>query len=101
MITVDWGIGAVFPLYNNASSNTRIVARQTCLLVKMIRKVFYQDMWSKDFNIHCIGHSLGGNLDDRIHSPFRNSKYSLNLAHTCGFASSECGSMFDRVTGNT
>ena len=60
MITVDWSIGAQFPLYLNASANTRLVGRETCLLVKLIRKVFYRDLWSQDFNIHCIGHSLGG-----------------------------------------
>lgn len=60
VITVDWGNGAVFPLYLNASANTRLVGRETCLLIKQIRKAFYQDIWSHDFNIHCIGHSLGG-----------------------------------------
>ena len=49
MITVDWNFGAKFPLYLNASANTRLVGRETCLLIKLIRKVFYRDTWSPDF----------------------------------------------------
>ena len=60
VISVDWGLGAPFPLYFNATANTRLVGRQTCILIKLIRKVFYQNVWSDNFNIHCIGHSLGG-----------------------------------------
>lgn len=77
VIVVDWGAGAEFPLYNNASSNTRLVGRQVCLLVKAVQKVFYESQPS-DLKIHCIGHSLG--------------------AQTCGYASSHCGSTFDRIS---
>jgi|688.fasta_scaffold1866476_1 hypothetical protein len=60
VIIVDWKLGAEFPNYFNASSNTRLVGVQLCLLTKLIRKVFYGDAWASEFNIHCTGHSLGG-----------------------------------------
>lgn len=59
LITVDWGIGAAMPFYFNATANTRLVGVETCLLIKAIRRIFYDDVWSNKLNIHCIGHSLG------------------------------------------
>ena len=79
MIVVDWGNGATFPLYFNATANTRLVGMQTCLLLKTIRRAFYDDYWTRQFSIHCIGHSLG--------------------AHTCAYASNFCDKSFNRITG--
>ena len=53
-----WGDGAVFPLYNNATSNTRVVGREIGLIVSRIREVFFP-MYPNELNVHCIGHSLG------------------------------------------
>ena len=55
VIAVDWGQGALYPLYNDASANTRLVGRQTCLLIKSIRKLYFNDIWDKDLHVHCIG----------------------------------------------
>lgn len=55
---MGWGDGAKFPLYNNASSNARLVGRELSLILDNITSVFYpNDPFS--FIIHCIGHSLG------------------------------------------
>ena len=62
VVIVDWKLGAEFPNYFNASSNIRLVGAQLCILTKMIRKIFYEDAWTNEFNIHCIGHSLGGRI---------------------------------------
>ncbi len=58
---------------------TGLVGMELCLVVKKIRAKFYDDKWTRRFNIHCFGHSLG--------------------SHTCAYASSNCDSIFDRVTG--
>lgn len=52
--------------------------RIVCQLIKRIQKIFYESN-PNNLKIHCIGHSLG--------------------AHTCGYASTECGSTFDRISG--
>ena len=44
--------------YPNSTANTRLVGKQTGLLVNAIRDVFYNsNPWN--LKIHCIGHSLG------------------------------------------
>ena len=63
IIVAAWGNGSTFPLYNNASSNTRLVGKQTGLLINAIKSVFYPSTSSK-FIIHCIGHSLGNYFRD-------------------------------------
>lgn len=78
VIIVDWGLGAQMPFYNNATANTRLVGKQTCLLIKDLLNVYFDSDWRK-IHIYCIGHSLG--------------------AHTCGYASNLCATEFDRITG--
>ena len=58
---VAWGEGAIFPYYNNASSNIRVVGKEISLLTLEIAKIFFPaDInW---FRIHCIGHSLGSHI---------------------------------------
>jgi hypothetical protein len=75
---VDWGAGAEFPLYNNASTNTRLVGRQLGLFINDMRNVYYSKV-PKQLSVHCIGHSLG--------------------AHTCAFASNTAKIRFNRITG--
>ncbi len=69
----------MFPFYNDASANIRLVGRQMCYLMKSIRRIYFNDVWDKDLHIHCIGHSLG--------------------AHACGYAGADCDGKFDRITG--
>ncbi len=58
IIIIAWGEGAKFPLYNNASSNIRVIGKEASILIRMIRSFFYRDEPNK-LKIHCIGHSLG------------------------------------------
>lgn len=51
MLVVDWGDGAKFPLYPNAASNTRLVAKQIGLL---LQKLHLMKGLSYD-RVHCIG----------------------------------------------
>ena len=44
--------------YAQSVSNTRVVGKQTSLIVEVIRDHFYKDN-AKELNVHCIGHSLG------------------------------------------
>jgi hypothetical protein len=78
VLVVAWGNGSAFPLYNNASSNIRLVGKQTGLVINDIRSVFYAAN-PTSFNVHCIGHSLG--------------------AHTCGYASRASIIPFARISG--
>ena len=78
VLVVAWGNGSAFPLYNNASSNIRLVGKQAGLVINDIRSVFYVAN-PTSFNVHCIGHSLG--------------------AHTCGYASRASTIPFARITG--
>ena len=97
---VDWGPGAIFPFYADASANTRLVGRQICLVIKAIRKLYYANIWDKDLNVHCIG--IGTTQ----------AKFKLYIilsflighslgAHTCGYAGEYCDGKFDRITGLT
>ena len=61
MLLVFWGDGGVFPLYNNASSNIRLVGKEIGLIVGNIREIFFPN-FPKELNVHCIGHSLGAVL---------------------------------------
>ncbi|CAF3013108.1 unnamed protein product [Rotaria sp. Silwood2] len=75
VLIVDWGNGAKFPLYTNAASNTRLVAKQIGLLLQKLHNI-------KGFTyekIHCIGHSLG--------------------AHTCALASNIIDNQMARISG--
>jgi pancreatic triacylglycerol lipase len=65
-------------LYNNASSNARLIGRQIGLFVNDMRRVFYAAN-PKDLKIHCLGHSLG--------------------AHVCSYASNAATIRFNRITG--
>ena len=78
VFAVDWGLGAPFPLYNNASTNTRLVGRQVGLFINLIREKYYASN-PKALKVHCIGHSLG--------------------AHTCGYASNTAKIRFNRISG--
>jgi pancreatic lipase-related protein 1 len=77
VIIVDWNYGARAPFYSNATANTRMIGKQTCLLVKDILDIYYDSNWKKA-HIYCVGHSLG--------------------AHVCGYASNDCNTKFDRIT---
>ncbi|CAF0766349.1 unnamed protein product [Brachionus calyciflorus] len=78
VIIVAWGNGAVFPLYNNATSNIRLVGKQVGILINKIRSQYFASN-PRSLNIHCIGHSLG--------------------AHTCAYSSNSASIRFNRITG--
>lgn len=78
VIVVAWGNGATFPLYNNASTNTRLVGKQVGILVNKIRSQLFASN-PRSLNVHCIGHSLG--------------------AHTCGYSSNAASIRFNRISG--
>lgn len=77
VIIVAWGNGTAMPFYSNSTANTRMVGRQTGLLVNAIREVFYKSN-PRLLKIHCIGHSLG--------------------AHTCAYASNTASIRFNRIS---
>ena len=83
VIIVGWGNGSISPFvrehvfrfslflshnvrskkkcckkYAQSVSNTRVVGKQTSLIVEAIRDHFYKDN-ATALNVHCIGHSLG------------------------------------------
>ena len=74
VIIVAWGNGAKAPDYNQAVSNTRMVATQTRLLVQ---RLFHAS--GSLGNIHIIGHSLG--------------------AHTAGSTGRQLRGNLGRITG--
>ena len=76
---VFWGNGSIAPLYNNASSNIRVVAKELSLITKIIRETFFQGTESR-LHVHCIGHSLG--------------------AHLCGYYGRKSEYPIDRITGS-
>ena len=78
IIIVGWGNGSTFPLYNNASTNIRLVGKQTGILINEIRKTMFSSN-PRSLNVHCIGHSLG--------------------AHACGYASNAASIRFNRISG--
>jgi hypothetical protein len=78
VFVVDWGEGAPFPLYLNASTNTRLVGRQVGIFINLIREKYLASN-PKSLNVHCIGHSLG--------------------AHTCAHASNAAQIRFNRISG--
>ena len=41
ILVVAWGNGSTFPLYNNASSNIRLVGKQTGLVFFKIKLLFF------------------------------------------------------------
>ena len=51
---IDWGLGAKFPAYNNAASNTRLVGKQIGVLLSRLQQL---KGLSLD-KVHCIGSSL-------------------------------------------
>lgn len=52
---MGWEDGAKAPYYTQAAANIRVVARQINLLLDLINS----NHSPSDFDIHCIGHSLG------------------------------------------
>ena len=62
VLIVAWGEGCIYPLYNNASANIRVVGKELSILVKSIRNIFYPNN-PNQFKVHCIGHSLGMNFN--------------------------------------
>ena len=61
MIIVVWGPGAAAPNYFQAVANTRVVAKQTKMVIDMITK---RGALLK--KIHLIGHSLGAHTSGHV-----------------------------------
>ncbi|XP_052686468.1 pancreatic lipase-related protein 2-like [Crassostrea angulata] len=74
VIIVAWGAGAAAPDYNQAVSNTRMVATQTRLIIEGLVQA-----GGRLADIHLIGHSLG--------------------AHTAGSTGRQLGGKIGRITG--
>ncbi|XP_052686467.1 pancreatic lipase-related protein 2-like [Crassostrea angulata] len=74
VIVVAWGAGAAAPDYNQAVSNTRMVATQTRLIIEGLVQA-----GGRLTDIHLIGHSLG--------------------AHTAGSTGRQMGGKVGRITG--
>lgn len=74
MIIVAWGAGAAAPDYNQAVSNTRMVATQTRLIIEGLVQA-----GGRLADIHIIGHSLG--------------------AHTAGSTGRQMDGKVGRITG--
>lgn len=74
VIVVAWGAGAAAPDYNQAVSNTRMVATQTRLIIEGLVQA-----GGRLADIHLIGHSLG--------------------AHTAGSTGRQVGGKIGRITG--
>ena len=100
VLIVAWGEGCIYPLYNNASANIRVVGKELSLLVKSIRNIFYPKN-PNQLKVHCIGHSLGivtNNIYASITSSIVNF-FDKQGAHLCGNAGAEMDFKFDRITG--
>lgn len=74
VIIVAWGAGAAAPDYNQAVSNTRMVATQTRLIIEGLVQA-----GGRLADIHIIGHSLG--------------------AHTAGSTGRQMDGKVGRITG--
>ena len=61
MIIVVWGPGAAAPNYFQAVANTRVVAKQTKMVIDMLAK--RGTLLKK---IHLIGHSLGAHTSGHV-----------------------------------
>ncbi len=86
-------------MYNNAVANTRLVGRVTSFLLKKIKDLFYQSN-TKDFKVHCIGHSLGFYILILAEMQISKLEYSIQFlgAHTCGYAAKSSNFRFLRIT---
>ncbi|XP_074652888.1 pancreatic lipase-related protein 2-like [Tubulanus polymorphus] len=57
VVVVDWGQGAAFPHYVQAVANSRLVARQTRVLLDQMRS-----LGARMSEVHLIGHSIGAHV---------------------------------------
>jgi hypothetical protein len=74
IVVVDWGAGAKFPHYMQATANSRLVGRLTNILIHHM-----VEMGSDTGTMHLIGHSLG--------------------AHVAGYAGEDLEHMLGQITG--
>jgi len=76
VVVVGWGEGASAPDYPKAVANTRLVAKQVYMLVKLMIKK------GMDVSrIHLIGHSLGAHVSGYVGADLNGHHASYSQEH--------------------